>query len=57
MGYGLSVDVDYLVKYLILTFDDKTSVAIAERVMHQKVLHATIKFILKVRGVNVITST
>ena len=48
---------DYLVKYLILTFDDKTSVAIAERVMHQKVLHATIKFILKVRGVNVITST
>ena len=48
---------DDRVASLIVTFDYKTSVAAAERVMHQKGMHATVAFILEVRGVNVITST
>ena len=54
---GLSRDVDYLILYLILTCNDENSVAAADCVTHRKFLQATIAFILKVRGVNIITST
>ena len=49
--------VDDLVTYLIVTYNNETSVAAAECVTHQKVLHATATFILKIRGIIVITST
>ena len=48
---------DDLVTYLIVAGDDKTSVATAEIVTHRSGLHATVKFILEVRGVIVITRT
>ena len=54
---GFSDKVDDLVTYLIVTWDDETSVATAECVMHRKGLQATVKFILNVRWVNGITST
>ena len=53
----MSSKVDDLVTYPIVTCDDETSVAAAERVMHRKGLQATVKFILNVRWVNGITST
>ena len=56
-GEGLYCKVDDLVTYLIVTWDDETSVATAECVMHRKGLQATVKFILNVRWVNGITST
>ena len=48
---------DDLVTYPIVTCDEETSVAAAERVMHRKGLQATVKFILNIRWVNGITST
>ena len=54
---GFSDKVDDLVTHSIVTCDDKTFVAADEHVTHRKVLQATTAFILKVWGVNVITST
>ena len=48
---------DDLVTYLIVTYDDKTSVAAAERVTHRKCLQETLTFSLEDRGFNVITCT
>ena len=48
---------DYLVRYIVVTCDDETSVAASERVIYRKSLQATIAFSLKVRWVNVITCT
>ena len=48
---------DDLVTYLIVTYDNETSVSAAERVMHQKGLYAIAIFILEVRVVNVLTIT
>ena len=56
-GRGLSGKVDDIVMYLIVTCDDKTSVAIYECVTHQKGLHATVVFLLEVNGVNIIKIT
>ena len=53
----LSSQVNYLVMYRIVTCGDDKSIATAERVMHRKYLQATITFILKVRGLNVIMCT
>ena len=47
---------DDLCTYLIVMFNYETSVAVSERVMHKKGLQETVTFLLKVRGVNVITS-
>ena len=46
-----------LVMYISVTCDDDTYVAAAERVTHIKVMDSTVTFILKLGGVNVITST
>ena len=48
---------DDLVTYLIVTCDDETSGREYQHVTHQKVFHATVTFVLDVRGVNVVTST
>ena len=48
---------DDLATYLIMMYEDETSVAAAERVMNRKGLKATVTFPLKVRGVNVIRCT
>ena len=48
---------DDLVTYLIVMCDYKTSVRVPQRMMHRKGLHATVLFILEVKGVNVVTST
>ena len=53
----MSIDVDDLVLYFIGPCDYKTSVAADDCVTHRKGLQETIPFILKIRGVNVITST
>ena len=53
----MSVKVDYIVTYLIVTDNYKTSAAAAECAMHRKVLQATVTFLLNVIGVNVITAT
>ena len=50
-------EVDDIVTYLVVKCNGKTSVAVADRVMHRKGLQATITFYLKVRGVNIITCT
>ena len=57
MVEGLSVNVYDFVTYIVVTCDDDTYVAAAERVMNRKCLQATIAFSLKVRGVAVITCT
>ena len=48
---------DDLVTYPIVTCDEETSVAAAERVMHRKGLQETVKYILNIRWVNGIAST
>ena len=53
----LYCEVDDLVMYLIVMCNEKTSVGAAQRVTHQKYLHATVAFVLGVRWVNVVTST
>ena len=53
-GEGLSGEVDDLVTYIVVTCDDKTSVAADELATHIKGLQAPVKVYLKVRGVNVI---
>ena len=45
-----------LVTYLIVTCDENNSVREAQRVLHQKGLHATVAFVLEVRGINIVTS-
>ena len=47
----------YLVTYLIVDFYDDNSIAESEYVRHRIVLQATVVFILKVRGFDVIMST
>ena len=54
---GLSDEMDNLVTYLIVEYDDETSIAEDESVTHQKGLYATITFILGVRGDKIITIT
>ena len=54
---GLYEEVDDLVMYIIVTCDENASVAAADRVMHRNNLQANIKFIFKVRSVNIITRT
>ena len=49
-GEGLYCKVDDLVTYLIVTCNDDTPVSVYERVTHQKGLHATVAFLLGVRG-------
>ena len=46
-----------IVIYLVVTCDEYTSDASAERVKHRKGLQATVTFSLKVRGVSVIIHT
>ena len=53
----MSGNEDDLALYLIVTCNDNTSVAAAESVTHRNVLQATVTFLLKFRGVNIITST
>ena len=53
----MSGKLDDLITYIIVTCDAKTSVTASGRVRHRKYLQTTVKFILKVRGVNVIAST
>ena len=53
----MSGEVDDLVLHLIVVYNDKTYISAAESMTHQKGLHVTVKFILKVRGVKVIAST
>ena len=48
---------DDLVAYLVVKYDDETSIAEDERINYRKGLHATIAFILEVRAVNLIMST
>ena len=55
MGKGLYCEMDDIVTYLIVTCNDKIYVSTVQCVMHQRGLHATIVFVLEVRGVNVIT--
>ena len=57
MGEGFYGKVNDLFTYLIVTCDDETSVAAAERVTHRKCLQTTVAFSLEVRGANVITCT
>ena len=52
----MSGEFDDIVTYLIVKCNDETSVAAAERVTHKKGMQATVTFILKVRGVNFISS-
>ena len=52
---GLSGEVYDLVTYIVVTCNDETSLAAAESVMHRKFLQATVTFVLKVRGVKIIT--
>ena len=54
---SLFSEVDDLVTYLIVTFNDKTTVRVDQHVAHQKGLHATVRFFLVIRGVNVLRST
>ena len=54
---GFSGEVDDLVTYLIVTCNCETSVAAAERMIHQKGQYATVISILEVWVFNVITST
>ena len=54
-GEVLYGKIDYLVTYLILTCNDNISVYADEHVIHRKGPQEIIAFILKVRGVNVIT--
>ena len=53
----MSGKLDDIFTYLIVTFNDDTSVAAAECVTHRKFLQATVAFLLKVGGVKVISST
>ena len=50
-------DVDDLVMFLIVACNDETSVAAAGPPTYQKCLHATVAFLLEVRGVIIITGT
>ena len=56
-GKGLSGEVYDLIMYIIVAYNDATSVAVDKHVTHRKGLQETVVFILKVRGVNVIPST
>ena len=56
-GEGLSGKMDDLVTYIIVTCDDDTYVDASKGLTHRKGPQATIKFLLKVRGFNVISST
>ena len=47
----------YLVMYPIVMFDEDTYIREDQLLAHRKGLHATVAFILEVRGVNVVTST
>ena len=47
---GLSGKMDDLVMYIIVMYNDKTSFATAEHIMHSKCLHVAITFPLKVGG-------
>ena len=49
-GEGLSGEVDNIVTYLVVTCDEKTSVAAAERVTNLKGLQATVTFSLNDGG-------
>ena len=54
---GFSEEVGDFVTYTIVVCDDDASIAAAERMKHQTVLHETVTFLLEVRGFNIITST
>ena len=49
--------VDDIIMYVIVACNDKTSIRLDQQVTHQKSMHATVKFILEVRGFNVLVST
>ena len=58
VGGGRLYDkVDDIVTYLIVPLNDKTSVDAAERVMNRKGLQETVKFLLRVRVLSVITGS
>ena len=58
VGGGRLYDkVDDIGTYLIVPLDDKTSVDAAERVMNRKGLQETVKFLLRVRVLSVITGS
>ena len=48
---------DNLVTYLIVTFNDETSVAASDHVTHRKGQQETVAFILQVGRVTIIKST
>ena len=54
---GLYGKLNDLATYLVVTCNDETSVAAAERVMHRKGLQANVTFSLKFRAFNVIMCT
>ena len=55
-GESLFFKVDDIVTYLIGTCNDETVVRETQHAMHQKGLHATVAFVLDVRGFNEIQS-
>ena len=57
MEERLFYEVDDLVTYLVLMCDGETTVRESQRVTHQKDLHATVAFVLEVRGVKFLMST
>ena len=56
-GEILFCEVDNIVTYLIVAYNYKNSVWAAHRLTHKKGFHATLTFVLEIRGVNVVAST
>ena len=54
---GLSGELDDIVTYLGVEWDDKSSVSVSERVKYIIGPQATVAFYLKGRGFNIITCT
>ena len=46
-----------IVTYLVVMFNDESAISAAQRVMHQKGLHATVVIVLDIGGINTVTST
>ena len=53
----MSCDMDDLVTYFIVRYNDETYVREYQRAMHQKGLHATVVIVLDIGGINTVTST
>ena len=55
-GESLFFKVDDFVTYLVVTCNGKCAIRETQRVIHGKVLHATVTFVLDIGGVKVVTS-